>query len=92
MSGLGVMQVWMHALHSPCLLQADVCSSGPARAGRPPFAARSREAAEGFFIDALARWRDSLGLGKVRRQTRLPRALSARKPRLGGFCTGWLLR
>ena len=34
--------------------------------GRPRFAARTREDAEDFFISSLARWRDALGLDKVR--------------------------
>ena len=39
------------------------------RAGRPRFVARTREDAEDFFISSLARWRDALGLGKVRSAT-----------------------
>ena len=38
-----------------------------AMAGRPRFAARTREDAEDFFISSLARWRDTLGLDKVLR-------------------------
>ena len=34
-----------------------------ARAGRPPFRARSTEEAEAFFVDSLAKWREAAGLG-----------------------------
>lgn len=33
--------------------------------GRPPFRARSRQEAEDFFLDALAKWHEELGLGKM---------------------------
>ncbi len=34
-------------------------------AGRPSFPARSREEAEGFFVDALSRWREAMGVDKM---------------------------
>lgn len=34
-------------------------------AGRPRFQAKSREQAERFFIDALAEWRQQMGIDKM---------------------------
>ena len=34
-------------------------------AGRPAFPARTREEAEGFFVGALAKWREAMGMDKM---------------------------
>ncbi|KAK9917093.1 hypothetical protein WJX75_000828 [Coccomyxa subellipsoidea] len=38
---------------------------GTGMSGRPNFSARSREEAEGFFVDALARWREAMGVDRM---------------------------
>lgn len=44
-------------------LKSEICIV--AAPGRPNFSARSREEAEGFFVDALARWREAMGVDKM---------------------------
>ena len=48
----------------PC---TKVAPQGSCRApaGRPRFTAKTRQEAEEFFLDALAKWREELGLGRM---------------------------
>ncbi|BDA50675.1 (Lyso)-N-acylphosphatidylethanolamine lipase [Coccomyxa sp. Obi] len=38
---------------------------GTGMSGRPNFSARTREEAEGFFVGALAKWREAMGMDKM---------------------------
>lgn len=49
----------------PARAPADGASLQSPGAGRPPFKARSREAAEAFFLDALLQWQKEQGLDRV---------------------------
>ena len=73
------------ALHAPIRLTGRLAG---AVAGRPCFAAQTREDAEDFFISSLARWRDALGLDKVR--TGVPSYCPQHTPRFtAGSTSAW---